>query len=532
MKRLTFLLMITVTFSGCQKVFKEDGLNQLPMNSPEDLKFALSGLYYRFASIAIAYYGGFPTIQLENADDVNYLPGCEQGGFSIAPSEEELLSIYKPFYQTIASANDILQKSEQINTSDPVIRHLLGEAYFIRAYSYYWLVRVFGQVPIIDNVDVNYSVKKSSFTEIYNFIITDLQKAISLLPNSNNEARIKYVTPHRGSAKALLAEVYLTGAGYPLKDTRMYADAAKLAGEVIDSADYFGFGLMTDFADLWNGKHEVNQESIFSLYSSGSKLSWNDPKYNTDNNSGNYLATDLYFSGPRMGWADGPLAAVKFYNSSPKSYRKDMTYQNRLFYIQYPTPCSPDSLNPEIWHCPKPDTLMYDLDTIDLCHVMYFKKYYTNVNMPDTILEQNFNLRSPFFLNYGNVIYLLRYAHTLLTYAEAKARSGNIDASAYEAINQVRRRANKVDLFAPSVYDLKQGLTPEQFEDSVVWERAWEFCAEPEGRWFDLLRLEMVRKMSSLKYPSGGVLFPIKIDMETYFLSLPKTDQMLDPYLQ
>jgi starch-binding outer membrane protein, SusD/RagB family len=519
MKRFIFLLIITVTFSGCQKVFKEDKLNQLPMNSPEDLKFALSGLYYRFASIASADNNGTIGYIFADADDVALT------GSQIVPREEDLLLIYKPIYQTIASANDILKKSEKLNKSDPVIRHLLGEAYFMRAYSYFWLVRVFGQVPLIDNVDVTYSVKKSSFQEIYNLIITDLQKAISLLPNSNNEARIKYVTPHRGTAKALLAEVYLTGAGYPLKDTRMYASAAKLAGEVIDSADYFGYGLMTDLANLWNGKHEVNQESLFSIYSSGAKLAWFDPIYNTNNNDGNYLKTDLYFTSPRIFWIRNPVAGIQFYHSFPNSYRKDKTYQDRMFYRIYP-PCLPDSLNPGSWYCPSAQTLMYDPNTLN---PMYLKKYYTNLNQPDTIIYDN--ISDQFFLNYGNVIYLFRYAHTLLTYAEAKARSGNIDASAYEAVNQVRRRANKVDLFAPSVYDLKQGLTPEQFADSVVWERAWEFCAEPEGRWFDLLRLDMIKNLKNLK-DSGQLLFPVYINMDTYFWPLPKTDKMLDPNLQ
>jgi starch-binding outer membrane protein, SusD/RagB family len=344
MKRLIFLLIITVTFSGCQKVFKEDKLNQLSMNSSDDLTFALSGLYYRFASIASADHNGTIGLLFADADDIAI------NGSQIVPREENLLMIYKPFYQTIACANDILKKSEKLNTNDPVIAHLLGEAYFMRAYSYFWLVRVFGQVPIIDNVDVNYSVIKSSFTEIYNFIITDLQMAISLLPNSNNEARIKYVTPHRGSAKALLAEVYLTGAGYPLKDTRMYASAAKLAGEVIDSANYFGYGLMTDLADLWNGKHEVNQESVFSIYSSGAKLAYYDPASYTD--SANYLSTDLYFTSPRIGWYS-PSAGKQFYHSFPNSYRKDMTYQNRMFYL-VSGDCVQDSINPETWYCPNP----------------------------------------------------------------------------------------------------------------------------------------------------------------------------------
>ena len=277
-------------------------------------------------------------------------------------------------YQTIASANDILKKSEKLNRSDPVIRYLLGEVYFARAYSYFWLVRLFGQVPIIDNVDVDYTVKKPTFEEIYNFIEKDLNQALNLLPSSSNEARIKYVTPHRGTAKALLAEVYLTWAGYPIRNTSKYATAAKLSGEVIDSAAFFGYKLLPDLADLWNGKHEVNQESIYSLYSSGSQLDWMNHEYGTQK----YLATDLYFFSPPMGYS--PTAGIKFFNFFPNSYRKDLTYLNQRYYVYAPA-CVVDSFNPNNTYCPPPETLEYRYNSIDLCYIMYFRKYYTKFDL-------------------------------------------------------------------------------------------------------------------------------------------------------
>ena len=68
----------------------------------------------------------------------------------------------------------------------------------------------------------------------------------------------------------------------------------------------------------------------------------------------------------------------------------------------------------------------------------------------------------------GQTTIYIPLCHTLLTYAEAKARSGQLDASAYEAVNMVRRRANKVDINSPSKYDLQPGLSATQFADSVV----------------------------------------------------------------
>ena len=128
-------------------------------------------------------------------------------------------------------------------------------------------------------------------------------------------------------------------------------------------------------------------------------------------------------------------------------------------------------------------------------------------------------------------LYLLRYAQTLLTYAEAKARSGDIDESAYEAVNQIRRRANKLDPFTPSQFDLSPGLTTEQFLDSVVWERAWELCTEPEGRWFDIVRLDLRSKLAEYRYPQD---VPTRVsddflNEDWYFYLIPQEDRWLNP---
>jgi len=90
----------------------------------------------------------------------------------------------------------------------------------------------------------------------------------------------------------------------------------------------------------------------------------------------------------------------------------------------------------------------------------------------------------------------------------------------------VRRRANKVDINSPSKYDLTPELSAKQFIDSVVWERAWEFCAEPEGRWYDLVRTEMVEQLPRLR---GGGPAMTKDD---YFEILPASEIFLNPNLK
>jgi starch-binding outer membrane protein, SusD/RagB family len=126
--------------------------------------------------------------------------------------------------------------------------------------------------------------------------------------------------------------------------------------------------------------------------------------------------------------------------------------------------------------------------------------------------------------------YLFRYAHTMLTYAEAAARSGQLNDKAYECVNQIRRRANHVDLNTPSVYDLQPGLSAEAFADSVVQERAWELAGEPEGRWFDIVRLNMIKELPSLRDPAEGGP-PTTFDESAYFLDIPQSEIDLNPNL-
>jgi hypothetical protein len=525
MKKYLFIIVITFIASACEDMMKEDPINKLIINSDSDLEFALTGLYHQFTNIT----GG---MQLQsNKDDVAIIGNssstrlfiCTKQGTSTTPEDGTLLTLYLPLYKTIACANDIFSKSKNLNQKDPKIYHLLGEAYFIRAYSYFWLVRMFGQVPIIDNVDVSYTVKRATFLEIYRFIENDLQTAIKMLPGSNNEARFANITPHRGSAKALLAEVYLSWAGYPLKEFSMYSKAASTAKDVIDSAAYFGFALMDDMADLWNGKHNVNHEAIFAFHASAT--------FSETNSYGQQkgikmLATDNYFFYIVQG-----EPAIKFYNAFPNNYRKDVSYDRNRRYIFQPN-CIVDSLNPLKTYCPPAETIEYRIDSINLCSTMYFGKYDLDVYSNNTPHSTNSYYINTSFRNKFRVIYMIRYAHTLLTYAEAKARAGEIDASVFEAVNQVRRRANKVDLQSTSVFDLSYELTAQQVADSVFWERAWEFCLEPEGRWFDLLRLELIPKLASLKDNAQGTTYPIWIDTKTCFFPIPKADLNLNLNLQ
>ena len=434
---------------------------------------------------------------------------------------------WQAIYKIVISCNNIICQFENQKTIASEMQAGIGEAYLIRAYAYFNLVRIFGQVPIVNNVTVNYTVGKSSFNDIYAFIVSDLKHAISLLPANRSAARIPSISPSRGSAKAILAEVYLTMGGYPLKDETNYALSAEMAGEVIDSASFFGFNLLPDIADLWNGNQKINDETILGLYYNSSVSQLNYSGGNQINNalavyptSGYPFSLWYYYVSPYI------ISGHNFFNNYPENYRKEATFQTLLPWIYI------GDNNEDI-------VQFKNYTYADFTNLIFYKKFGYSCSAKDTgvvvKLPDDSNssayFTTYFHYSYDQPIYIFRYAHTLLTYAEAKARSGSLDEKAYDAINMVRRRANKLDVNTPSQFDVKSGLSANQFADSVVRERELELCGEMEGRWFDLVRLKMVEQLPGLR-DKASIAPPYAFTKEYYFAPIPDNELDFDPNLK
>lgn len=117
---------------------------------------------------------------------------------------------------------------------------------------------------------------------------------------------------------------------------------------------------------------------------------------------------------------------------------------------------------------------------------------------------------------------MMRYAEVLLIYAEAKARAGSLDASAYSAVNAVRQRAG--------LADLTPGLGSDDFIKAVVQERAWEFAAEWH-RWFDLVRTETVGAANANRHVDEIDLIGKPEDQSKWLLPIPAGDATINPGL-
>ncbi|MCK7558404.1 RagB/SusD family nutrient uptake outer membrane protein [Chitinophaga sedimenti] len=480
MKKLYILAAFFIATS-CTKALEEDPqglvIGSEGLSSEAGLEAALTGAY---GALMVPWESGFTTVgqiaMCMGADDLTTHPGSnkedfrEFDRFNVSSLNSRMTPIWRGCYKTIQSTTNIINNYQQIKDgNEATIKVIVGEAYFLRGLCYYWLTRSWGEVPIIPSEKYSseyLSLKKSTPQEVYKVVEADLTKAEELVPNTRRAPG----RPNKGSVKALLADVYLTQGGWPIKDQGKYALAASKAKEVIDNKTTYGFDLYMDgFLKIFAGN---TKEDVFAFYTRGQWITYN---------SFYGLSTMPEDEG---GWSDF-FPELKFFNEFPAGSRKDATFSTSFVVGA--------------------NTIPWENTTTK--HP-YYKKFTIQSGTKNTYMSN-----SP--------VIMIRYAHVLLIYAEAQARSGAApDAQAYDALNAVRQRAGLLPV---------SGLTPADFINAVVDERKWEFAGE-WSRWFDLVRLEKVEEANAVKAP--GDLTPSgPITKAQYLLPIPGADAQVNPNL-
>lgn len=200
------------------------------------------------------------------------------GGAQLEPPRAELLkqatpspanfvisSVWNGAYQMINRANIVLSKAPEVTDNTSLRDRLVGEAKFLRAWAYFELVSMWGDVPLyLEPVAGPTDFKgKTPAADIYTAIINDLQDAVGALPASYSGGDLGRVT--KGAANTLLGRV--------LMQKGDYAGAKTALLEVYNSGVY---SLMPDYSDNFTGDvkegntvlttgSEFNAESIFEV---------------------------------------------------------------------------------------------------------------------------------------------------------------------------------------------------------------------------------------------------------------------------
>ncbi|MEM7108027.1 MAG: RagB/SusD family nutrient uptake outer membrane protein, partial [Bacteroidota bacterium] len=207
------------------------------------------------------------------ADDWTSQPGGNKGAFrdgdqlNIFPTTVETSNAgWGLGYDVILQANFTIQGGEQMidNGFDAdEVNATLGEAYFLRAWAYFYLVRLYGGLPIVLDpffTEENRQLGRSPESEVYDRILEDLTFALDHLPPATpaENGRASF-----WAAKALRAQVYLTMASWPLKEAGRFEDALNDAEDIINEGP---FSLVPSFPALFAIENEdTNTEYIWQL---------------------------------------------------------------------------------------------------------------------------------------------------------------------------------------------------------------------------------------------------------------------------
>jgi hypothetical protein len=354
--------------------------------------------------------------------------------FQFEPTNTITTNTWNESYVTINRANAVIGRVPGITMAEDRKNAIIGEARFLRALSYFHLVRLFGAVPIRLQETTSLTgldIARSPVEDVYGLIISDLKEAETTLPDQQTGLNLGRAS--KGAASTLLAYVYLTK-----KD---WTNAAAKAREVIDKASTYGYSLFANFADLWKISNENKHEHIFMCqYQSGPEGLGS--QYN-------HFFTSRQANAILVGGSGYAIHLVE--NAFWKSFDSTDTRRDASILSSFTDPKTQKLIT-------YPSTLLSELSIF---------KYYD----PASFARNNNNNNYP----------ILRFADVLLIHAEALNEGAGPSAQAYESINKIRRRAK--------LADLKTGLTQQQFREAVLQERSWEFAFESR-RFFDLIRSE------------------------------------------
>ncbi|HEV7346965.1 RagB/SusD family nutrient uptake outer membrane protein [Telluribacter sp.] len=226
----------------------------------QDFETALTGTYAGLQGLhdaAIVYLGDLTTDNAEIRWTSPTVAETELDEMNPTPANGFLNTVWTTSFATIARSNNILSRLDAVNLTEAQKNQFRGEALFLRAYSYFYLVRLFGNVPIVEvafrspNEIMDFDMTRRPASDVYNLIVKDLTESASLL---NGVTLASKSQASAGAAKTLLGKVYLT--------TKQYEQAKNVLKEVIDMKKY---SLQSEYRRLFiNGNDEL-PESIFEI---------------------------------------------------------------------------------------------------------------------------------------------------------------------------------------------------------------------------------------------------------------------------
>ncbi|PZX49823.1 RagB/SusD family nutrient uptake outer membrane protein [Algoriphagus chordae] len=358
-----------------------------------------------------------------------YIPLRELDLMTFTSEHLYIYNYWSDTYQNISRINTILDKLE--NVQDPALKDLLqAEASFLRAYHYFNLVRLFGEVFLVDtriSAQQATEMQVASTEEIFQFILDDLAIATANLPGSYPESYNGRATSW--AAKALLGKVY--------RNLNRYPEAELVLADVVNNSPNILLPGNSGYSNVFATDNEMNAEILFAVRYKAGGLGIGGPfaNYFAPQNSGSYVINGdgNHFNRP----SDDLISQF-----SENDLRMNSSLQ--LGYTGAEGAFVPDP---------------------------YVSKFYSDVAISQDA-ENDFPI--------------IRFADVLLLYAEALNENGKT-SMALEYLNRIRERAGL------ETYEASDIASSEDFTTKLLLERRLEFAFENQ-RWYDLVHFNLVEQ--------------------------------------
>lgn len=451
-KSIILLGAMSVAFSSCNDFLDKNPYDKVdPQETVTDeVAVAMTNACYLTLQSSNMYNQRIWTLDIVAGNSVVGAGGGDDGletvqasNFTTMSDNGMALYMWRSPWVGIGHCNDAIAAIENNgDLSQEIHDRSLGEALFLRAHYYYVLARLYGGLPLRDkpfNPGDDSAIARASLDDTYKFIISDVTRAIELLPAKTEYDAMNVGRASKDAALYMLADIYLTLA--PANPT-LYSDVVNLCDEITA----LGYNLNAcPYADNFNAIVDNGPESIFEVQYSGSTEFdfWG----NTPQAS--WLST---FMGPRnsnlvagsYGWN---LPTEEFMSQYEEGdLRKDVT----VFYEG----------------CPSFDGTEYRSSWSN-----------TGYNVRKFLVPKSI---SPDYNTSPANFVVYRYAGVLLMQAEALNELGQTSQAA-APLNIVRARAG--------LAGVSTTLSKDQMREKIIHERRMELAFEGH-RWFDMIRIQ------------------------------------------
>lgn len=380
--------------------------------------------------------------------------------FVTATDNAAALDIWRGPAPGILRSNLVLKNVPDMAISQAIKDRIVGEAYFLRAHYYFILIRLFGDVPLItvpQTPEDDLRPARTPKAQVYDLIISDLKKAIDLLPIRSTYTGADVGRASKGSAVGMLAKVYLTLGNY--------AETVNYCRQVTA----LGYQLNSNYSDNFSPATRNSNEALFEVQYKG-KTSYS---FWDNENQASWVST---FTGPRnadfvgggYGWNQPTAEFVNQYEAGDNRKDKTILYAGCPDFDGKPFLAAYSTTGYNLRKFLVPRSLSPDYDT-------------NPSNWP-----------------------VLRYADVLLMEAEALCELNKL-TEALIPLNQVRQRAGLAGV---------SGLNQIDLRNKIKAERRIELAFEGQ-RWFDLVRYNngyaqsFFQSIGKSNFTSKHLLLPI-----------------------